>query len=218
MVKERGIIMQPPMARAIDELLKTETRRISGLHDINEDPDAWRLAGVNCHESFVARFESSDGEKHVKCPYGKPGDRLWVRETFYDNCPGYGPEEAELYFKADGLPDFEGEESELRWTPSIHMPRWASRFTLEIANIWLERIQSITSEEAVREGMDVFWVEPKGHEAGRYDVKGRWAPTPVDAYETLIKSIHGPEVWDRNLWVWAITFREIERHGGRGGR
>jgi hypothetical protein len=139
-------------------------------------------------------------------PYGKPGDRLWVRETFaigqsaaYDEIPMY---------RADWeYPD----SAMVTWKPSIFMPRWASRITLEITNVGVERVRDITPEGSVTEG-----IEPVGQGWRDYLGNGVICGTdkcvlPRDSFHSLWDSINKKRGfgWSVNPWVWVIAFRRI---------
>jgi hypothetical protein len=150
---------------------------------------------------------SEDGEWGAKCPYGKPGDRLWVREAWralskYDDwAPVRIPSDADIQCVADYpiLPW----DSRLR--SSLHMPRWASRITLEITDVRVQRLQDITEEDAIAEGaprcvMDdegKFYESTKGtHRCG---FAGLWA------------HINGADSWEANPFVWVLSFQRIEK-------
>lgn len=154
-------------------------------------------------------------QQYVKCPHGVPGDRLWVRETWYDNLGEVRTSadgRDEVYYRADGLPDMEGEEHDLKWRPSIHMPRWASRLTLEIVDVKVERLQGISEEDAVAEGVG----EVGGAIVHRCDSDTKH-PAAVYQFAQLWDSINGTKhgcSWQDNPWVWAIEFKKQE--AGRG--
>jgi hypothetical protein len=187
---------------------KTQTRRI--VKAPSEEPvEEWR---TDDHGSWygVALLTASGGlgvpvTDIIACPYGKPGDRLWVRETF-THITGNG---IRVHYRADGEPtDRDGcalptEPGLRRWSPSIHMPRAISRITLEIAEVRVERLQAISSDDARDEGIT--------DEDTRCD--GECGATPcsmlVPAYQRLWCAINGAGSWDANPWVWALTFRRI---------
>lgn len=151
-IKERPILFSAPMVRAILEGRKTVTRRpVKG-------------AGLNFLADFTPEYVAMP--ENSFCPYGQPGDRLWVRETWY--CDHFevqkGPylqpadmhdldqsrEDGELVYAADGLAPYEQEQP--TWKPSIHMPRWACRILLEITEVRVERLQNISEDQAKAEG------------------------------------------------------------------
>jgi len=193
-MKARPILFSGPMVRAILDGTKTQTRRV-----VKHKPDA------DCpyHENNIA----------VACPYGKVGDRLWVRETWkphYDCMVGTC-----IRFRADDLnwkptawTHDQGGWCELneetpQWRPSIFMPRWASRLTLEITAVRVERLQAITEADAKAEGVE--WLNQG------YRIYGREACTysAIQSYRTLWESINGFGSWDTNPWVWVIEFKRL---------
>lgn len=169
---ERPIIFSGPMVRGIIEGRKTQTRRVirgsSGAADI--------YAGERDGLWVVQRFGDA-AQAVIRCPYGCPGDRLWVRETV--GLTGTG-----LVYRADN------EVHINHWIPAIHMPRTASRITLEILSISVGRVQDISYEEAWREG-----VFPESGDA-------------VAAFADLWDRINGKRGygWDANPWVWVVEF------------
>ncbi len=147
-------------------------------------------------------------DKHgwLCCPYGVTGDQMWVRETWglHDTQPSDGPAKAHIYYRAT-----DGDRHDLRhqlWRPSSHMPRWASRITLEITRVRVERLHAISKADAIAEAVDV--------QAVRVLLPGKpsttRACTPIEAYAAHWASIHGPDAWDANPWVWAIEFKRIK--------
>ena len=191
-VKERPILFSGPMVRAILEGRKTQTRRVAKL-----------TAGANVRLGG-RQWHPADPEARLACPYGKPGDRLWVRESFsWENIePEITDPPAELWYWADGNPD-SGYAEFTRPKPSIFMPRWASRITLEVTGVRVERVQEITPGDACKEG--VF-------EGGRYRTEEP-LPYPVATFKALWDSINAERGfgWDVNPWVWVIEFRVVSR-------
>jgi hypothetical protein len=150
-------------AEAIDPALpiKWQTRRTRGLDVINERPDDWRFAGWAERDQRTAVFvdiaASSPMALEIKCPYGVPGDVLWVRETHaIGPLPGKpyhvspSPETHHVIYRADMEPAF---EPSWKWRPSIHMPRWASREDLVVKEVRVERVQAITLHDIQAEGI-----------------------------------------------------------------
>lgn len=207
-MKERPIIFSAPMVQAILEGRKTQTRRIVKTDIANFLEDGW--------EPQERMYETRDGDivpAHTLCPYGQPGDRLWVRETWAE-FSGIEPKVTYVY-RADGLYDTPAKEHlcDNRWRPSIHMPRAASRILLEITDVRVERLQEITERDAKREGA----------EYGYFDVDGKFVSFDEETVRRLNqygsyrrgflhiwKSIHSTESWNRNPWVWVITFKRIQ--------
>jgi len=186
-VKERPILFSAPMVRAILEGRKTQTRRVVKHVETNEPV-------------------TSDPRPYNKpCPYGQPGDRLWVRETWLDLGDGITPD-------GDMKPcgylyrsDHDKNTMKGQWKPSIFMPRAASRITLEITGIRVERLQHISADDAISEGIEkqgLRWRDYHGDELGWLD--------PCQSYRTLWESINGPGSWALNPWVWVIEFRKVD--------
>lgn len=223
-MKERPILFSAPMVRAILASTKTQTRRV--LPTMNtmgrvEYPGRRDKSGYS-RVNFLDTPEGIDAAAR-ECRYGQPGDRLWVRETWAGPLVPMGQwEEAEspaeferpefCRYAADGGPAPEfldaDENMQQRWTPSIHMPRWASRITLEIVGVRVERLQEISKADAGAEGLHQ-------DQAGRWTTwsataKHREHLNPVEAYRDLWESINGPGSWDETPWVWVVEFKRIE--------
>lgn len=245
------------MVRAILEGRKTQTRRIVKHSDpiVLSETNAICSDGLNWifwvgaknprtkqqyDELTKQLFAPGEG---IKCPYGRPGDHLWVRETFY----AYGAwrirysdkkrrnewyfddltiEYGENYRYSENAPDYiEGRLLDvLNWhkRPSIHMPCSACRLLLEVVDVRVERLQKISEQDAVEEGINLK-VYDNEIVAENYLTGGQfqdWSEG-LDAYrnsdeigrasfQTLWQSINGPESWYANPWVWVITFKRIE--------
>jgi len=212
-MKERPILFSGPMVRAIVTGQKTVTRRVMKPQPQKAPVDV--VDGVPSWDSPTnSAGEVQMNTQHGKpCPYGKPGDRLWVRETFSRSNPG--GDEGVYFYRADGrFPSvmgggcFYGDEI---WKPSIHMPRFASRILLEVTDVRVERLQAITWEEALDEGIGDHRfecdrpVEPDGYPACSCGSVGY-----VDAFAELWNTINGTGAWDTNPWVWVVEFKRIE--------
>lgn len=247
--RERPILFQGAMVRAIRAGQKTQTRRIVKLPPLRP----WQLSNskgwhfIECNHSmedcnnFIAGFGDGIGSiVNIKCPYGKPAharfglpaDRLWVRETHRYWFPDWIDPPAypcKCRYKADNFlvelpveweegcqfstPEDAGLDIEpTKWRPSIFMPRWASRITLEITAVRVERLQNISEADARAEGIcelslqqgepGAWWTaDPKNP-----DIAGR---TAVCAYRKLWEKIHGPGSWDINPYVWVVEFRQV---------
>ena len=198
-MKVQQILMSAPMVRAILARTKTQTRRVV-------KPQPRILAGeLLCWKDDAL----TDDQMAVRCPYGQPGDRLWVRETFRGcrayEVQGYAPKDwgnKPIWFEADGAPPGRPEQWALRSRPSIHMPRWASRITLEVTGVRVERLQDISEADAVAEG-SFTW-------AGEQDTPVRDLPEARLVYRQLWEDINGPGSWDTNPWVWCVDFKRPE--------
>jgi hypothetical protein len=206
----RPIIFLAPMIRALLAGTKTQTRRI-----VKPQPDlAWMQTvsadGLHRHGPADARpRQYEDGEwgwsipgaslTGYRCPYGVVGDLLWCRETHYGWSAGYVRDGRIV----DTRIDYRATEPDSpcgRWTPSIHMPRWASRLTLRLTDVRVQRLQEISEEDAIAEG----W--PKQVDPGA-DTGGNGGP--LDWYRGLWNSINGPGAWERNEWCWCLSFDVI---------
>lgn len=197
--KERPIIFSGSSVRGILDDRKWATRRVM-KHQPHEDASVtvenYNVAVVDRHgeqqpgpEVFGAWW--SDGEHGCVCPYGQPGDRLWVRETYADA-------DCRLTYRAD-LDD--GAHCKVKkWIPAIHMFRKHSRILLEITDVRVERLQDITYEQAMAEGIDA-------HPSGFF---GNGCVTAAGAFHELWESINGAGSWDANPWVWVVEFKRIQ--------
>ena len=184
MAKERPILFSGPMVRAILEGRKTQTRRV-----VKFDPCPSSYAMVS-HYDGLGNVVLTDGS-YLRCPYGQPGDRLWVRETWAHRrwMLGDASPDPTTVYRADS-DDLRGCD---RWRPSIHMPRWASRITLEVVSVRVERLQDISEEDAMAEGVAL---------AENY--RGRLAH-----FAGLWEQINDLGSWNANPWVWVVEFRKL---------
>lgn len=233
--KERPIIFSAPMVLALLEGRKTQTRRTKGLDAINTRPGDYRLRGVEDGLWYFANNLHSDGDTSAKCPYGQPGDRLWVRETHQWRYGMKGLEAGgtvhdpvEVYYRATpnvvSLHDhrtkarvqFADADAVWRdmlieddgWRPSIFMPRWASRITLEITDVRVERVQDISEEDAIAEGTGPDMVCSPEY-AARHGFEGTEHDF-IFRYRCVWDSINGKtHPWARNPFVWALTFKRV---------
>ena len=228
----KPILFTDEMVRAILDGRKTKTRR-----PLKPQPDSvhdgapyWNIGGYRAWE-FLKNPPAILRKARVntfKCPFGKVGDRLWVRETFClehqvesDQPPPFtdgrpirwefagmesDPEGADMWLQphyraTDPTPELAYEDTDgeptVRWKPSLHMPRWASRITLEITDVRVERVQEIMEEEATAEG-----------------VLPRDGMTAVYWFSEAWDFLHGKAFpWESNPWVWCVTFRPSIKDG-----
>ncbi|MDF7658355.1 hypothetical protein PUG81_05185 [Erwiniaceae bacterium L1_54_6] len=210
-MRERGIIFNAEMVRAVLSGSKTQTRRI-----------------VKASAAYILNLQEQYPHKHytINCPFGAVGDRLWVRETWqvihqYTDENGevdetrYArsiPKQRGNYWHPVYAEAWDNESRESRdfpWRPSLHMPRWASRITLEITGVRVERLRDISEEDAATEG-----IPPAGDLLPDYPgtyltPKGDFATAKV-AFQRLWESIYGEESWQANPWVWVIEFKRVE--------
>lgn len=207
------------MVRAILEDRKTQTRRVMALQPTCEPTvhfgeDAKLRAGESFKGGALATWpgESEFDYYDCHCPYGGPGDRLWVRENF-----GFGPSapalrDHRIHYQADGATSLVR-----RWKPSIHLPRAYSRITLDMVAVRVERLQDISETDAMAEGLireTVTVGRANGHPdydvfASRPGPHCDWEMSGKDAYARLWKEINGPKSWDANPWVWVVEFRRV---------
>lgn len=189
---DRPIIFSAPMVRALLAGTKTQTRR-----RLKPQPESPRVGGAGLMRGRWVWRDGYDGFPlgPIYMPF-EPGDRLWVREAF--TCEGQS--EGEALFRAtvdDDTGYYTEEIAEIRWRSPIHMPRWASRLTLIVTDVRVQRLQDISEEDAVAEGCNSFPV-PEGNEVRRMSAR--------DAFGALWNSLHGPDAWGANPWVCAISF------------
>lgn len=215
-MKERGIIFGAPMIRALLAGTKTQTRRSV---KVPRSPWPWEPEIMTCDwlknaDGTPASFPpypelvNSRSGKSITCPYGAPGDRLWVRETFAANIPGCEEQRGYTY-RADHLdPRGDGPAHPIRWTPCLLMPRVASRITLEITEVRVDRLQAITEEDARAEGAkrasirDGLTLTSKHGEC----LNGNHR----DGLQVVWDSINAKRApWSSNPWVWALTFKRV---------
>ena len=221
---ERPILFSAPMVRALLEGRKTQTRRICKDAMVDHFGEAWPASSTTFDgKEWVARWPEklqgktvSDGykspqEDRIRCPFGLPIDRLWVRETWglhrhhdytcwnRDSIAGRTAEDLllswQVAYAADATSVYD------HWRPSIHMPRWASRSTLEGVAVRVERLQGISEEDARAEG-----VEPPYDEGTLAERYGSYE----EGFERLWKSINGAESWAANPWVWVVEFKRVQ--------
>ena len=200
-MKERPILFSGAMVRAILNGKKTQTRRVIKNQKLGYGaPKSFAAYEVETSNGAILFGFENDDNTWI-CPYGKVGDRLWVRETFGHN----GCMNCHTHYKADE-PNWKDKSQNpiARWYPSIHMPRWASRITLQITGIRVERLCSITNADAHHEGVDP--IPEYGSSSGA-------TPSVVwnyrDPFFNLWKEIHGKESLKINPWVWVIDFKVV---------
>ncbi|ECF5992684.1 hypothetical protein ZD50_000119 [Salmonella enterica subsp. salamae] len=195
------------MVRAILDGRKTQTRRVLATYqDAVKFCPEW---DVNGKQIFIVLGEKDHTGMNpvitaIPCPFGQQGDRIWVRETF--RVHSRATDVATLVYRASVRNSWTEQTHRVpvavcnkpatpeKWTPSIHMPRWASRILLEIIDVRVERLNSITESDAEAEGVT---------DTGFGDLL-------VDGFRYLWKSIYGDDSWQANPWVWVIEFKRVE--------
>lgn len=227
-MKERGILFNAAMVRAILDGSKTQTRRI-----VKPQPDYF-ACGWPCvfgKECFMRNcIMSHKDNKHLtalKSPFGKTGDQLWVRETWRHTASSLDEARAitedvmsgsAVDWRADYIDrliktgEFTRNTAEVAcdfetWKPSIHMPRWASRIQLEITSVRVERLNIISEEDAEKEGVVKF----QDGKFANYLSESGYALNAKSSYASLWESINGANSWDANPWVWVFEFKVVKR-------
>lgn len=203
-MKERPILFSAPMVRALLAGTKTQTRRAATLT-------------ANAHVKEPGghrRWHPGDPDARLACPYGQPGDRLWVRETWAaphsdDARPprSIHCDWTQIHYAATE------ERGGLMWRPSIHMPRWASRITLEITGVRVERLHEISEDDAISEGVERTVTGDGWRRYCDSDMELAGVPPVASArqsYFTLWNQIHGHGTWTENPWVWVVEFKRVE--------
>lgn len=226
----RPVLFNGEMVRAILEGRKTQTRRILSL------PAGWEFKASDSEPCILGRITSPHPKKGrfgafirreiykdsgkfehdiVTCKYGQPGDRLWVRESFWGcDLPGYGDQPCVVYEDEHHGKSYKPSQ-ERPWAnkfghiPSIHMPKRCSRITLEITDVRVERLQDISEKDAKAEGVWKYGNE----ESWKIYTKTTSFGTicPRRSFETLWQSINGPDSTHANPWVWVIEFKRIDQ-------
>lgn len=243
-MRERPILFSAPMVRAILAGTKTQTRRV-----VRGGPNRvlWHPVVVAGHGGWI-----DDHGRPIRCPYGMPGDRLWVREAWAEEHPlaiqdgrysqpgragmvGPPPVDFRTIYRADGEPlqiwrnadqshpyytrsgpadevdaeyptvasNYTCHGKGIHWRPSIHMPRTASRITLEITAVRVERLQDISERDAWAEGCEGYDDDVTGGRSG------------YSEYAELWQSINGAGSWDANPWVWVVEFKRADQEPAR---
>jgi hypothetical protein len=197
---ERPILFSAPMVRAILDGKKTQTRRA-----VKPQPTAKNFCPTTGTLIRPQHRMTPDLLIEWESPFGQPGDRLWVRETFseFDTLNGMV-----CWYKAESDdPDY---WHNVTWRPSIHMPRRLSRITLEITGIRVERLQEISEADAIAEGLYQETMPGTAAALWRYAPGSDWYSHPVQCYRALWEYINGPGSWDVNPWVWVIEFKRVK--------
>jgi hypothetical protein len=207
-MRERPILFSAPMVLALLAGTKTQTRR---------------LVKVDTAAEVFEPYENWDGETWgsnavdgttsvIHCPYGKPGDRLWVKETWRPldtlrearanhghMCVRYAADSGGITHDASLIPSGwkRPKAAKTGNVSPLFMPRWASRITLEVTGVRVERLQSISRDDAIAEGCEMPTQARGMH------------PWPEEQYATLWESINGDGSWAANPWVWVVEFARV---------
>lgn len=238
---ELPILFSAPMVRAILSGQKTVTRRVVKVPQIPEATTEFEGSPDHAFSAVAQRHRRwgfcvfGETERAVAdqlasyCPYGKPGDRLWVREAWlpdpdrdhdawddhhctayeWDGCGGKIKDVPPAMQKPEHCIYREGwSGTDLIWRPSIHMPRWASRILLEVTAVRVERLREISEEQARSEGISPL---STGRFHCGHDEEGQiTSKSPVTAFAWLWGSINGEGSWAENPWVWVVEFKRVE--------
>lgn len=205
---ERPILFSAPMVRAILAGTKTQTRRVVKMQPRER-------ADIGMHGAGMPFIRNPDPHGRIHCcPYGKPGDRLWVRETHYvePHPSKYGVTRemiphtwdqavaatGTIHYRANPMSEYAIDGR--RWTPSIHMPRRASRIDLEITSVRVEQLNAISEADADAEGVEFLRHVPDTDET----------LTAKQLFECLWSGINGAGSWDANPWVWVVQFKRVD--------
>lgn len=210
--KLRPILFSTPMVQAILDGRKTHTRRVMKPQPIKNGLFwEWAGAGWSLDGPITPVYGHS---MYNKCPY-QPGDVLWVRETFAEcQTPFF-----DYIYKAD-YPNASKADLDIeKWTPSLFMPKAAARIFLKVTAVKAERLQDITEADAIAEGVE-SWIEERMKSRPTYysmysdydspNDPAMYSSCPILSFESLWRKINGPESWNENPWVWAITFERCE--------
>lgn len=225
-MRERGIIFNAEMVRAVLEGRKTQTRRIMKVQPevIPQESECGAPGFWIPWNEGKTMVRNKD--MRIACPFGLKGDRLWVRETF--RVHSRATDVATLVYRASERQSWTQQTHRVpavncnkpvspeNWTPSIHMPRWASRITLEITGVRVERLQDISESDAVAEGIEPLPLEPGMpqfyHEYFPIGIKNglRCNMSAASSFSGLWEAIYGKESWQANPWVWVVEFKRVE--------
>lgn len=230
----RPILMADPMAKAIRDQRKTQTRRVVKGVDWTEATLMGVLAPDDYNKLFkpsppatctmsVWRIDDTDDADttNIPCPYGAEGDMLWVREAWARDPKDV----SRILYRADRTEaewrQYTGEDHPIKWSPSILMPKTASRSRLRITGITVDLLQEITDIDAIAEGVTAYedsWDNYMwhGHPGVTRAMERSWPyqystyPNPRSSFASLIARISGADTWHRNPCVWVITFELVE--------
>lgn len=225
-MKERPILFSAPMVRAILDGTKTQTRRVVKPQPPSHTRDVLTFHHPDPRTHFWAFDGVSLMDWAYPCPHGEVGDRLYVRETWQHSNHPLGPydDDCLVFYRADYLDDPHGPDGEKSpegkyrdWRPSIHMPRAASRITLKVTGVRVERLQAISHDDALAEGVTDFAStlsdepHPSGESPEQASHRLQW---PQRQFRQLWESINGPGSWSANRWVWVVEFKRVD--GAKG--
>ncbi len=207
----RPILFSTAMVQAIEAGRKTQTRRIMKEQPVINPEDG---AVLILPELFklpigITLDEWKKSMLHT-CPYGIKGDVLWVRESY---CPGYFEGGGSAY-KAEWNSIAGEYVTEPKWKPSIHMPKGACRYFLEVVDVRIERLNEITEEDAIKEGVSRYPSAPIYGYKNYYNDQAGFLLSAKKSFESLWAKINGDDAWDENPFVWVVEFKRVDRPVG----
>ena len=208
-MKHIPILFSTEMVQAIIDGRKTQTRR-EIKQAIGYDP-IWKPTLIKEeHLDGIPRYEMRTGTQYslpwFKCPYGQPGDVLWVREKFETETDGH----VKYYADNISVEHNPAYRQLTKWKPSIHMPKTACRIWLQVVSVKAERLQDISEYDAIAEGV-LIWEHKYGATYFNY-LNENFSCNALESFSTLWQSINGEQSWKDNPWVWRIEFKRIEKH------
>jgi hypothetical protein len=216
-MKETGILFTPENYTKCLDGSKPMTRRLNGLDEINKAPDEWAVMAHAAQWpwwSFAHKTKTASrggGIVEITCPYGTIGDRLYVKEAWAttkgldhvkprDLSAGFA---CEYKNRGTSLSGVENLQARGKWRPSLFMPRLAARLWLELTEVRVERLQDISYEDCLAEGIEVSDL------LTRYEPREKYAPLAINLFRHLWESINGPGSWAMNPWVWVLGYRKV---------
>ncbi len=218
MTKEKPILFSTEMVQAILEGRKTQTRRVIKPQPEWKDrkglcSQGWSWSDKNTKLSSYPEADSFSEAISLCCPYGNVGDILWVRETWQETTwmtkedENYGF----IYRASENGKDWEDNTEDWKWKPSIFMPKEACRIKLRIVNVRVERLQDISEEDAIKEGVESFYSENLGKKLFKeYGYKNSYTGFPDISFKSLWDSINYDKFpWHKNPWIWVLEFERL---------
>lgn len=199
-MKTRPILFNGAMVLAILAGVKTQTRRAVNPQPEHPQFGNRKMLAVDDEGAELYLHGGPLLARAIRCPYGLPGDRLWIREAWQSHIGPMGESIIYAYRATD-------DDRLGPWRPSIHMPREASRITLEITDVRVERLQDISEDDARAEGFSVDRISDYLDVVERMDQTESRPATCL--YRDLWDEINGDGAWDANPWVWAVSFKRI---------
>lgn len=217
----KPILFNSEMVQAILAGRKTQTRRV-----VKQQPDEDYYYEIKLQDGILTiDYNAGDMNSQIVSPYGKPGDILWVRETWrkIQECNSeetiiqYAADKPDSLYLVDGdgfqMFNKNGTEKLVSWKPSIHMPKEAARIFLKVKDVRVERLQVVSEEDAIAEGVEIKSSTLSGQNVFRNYIEDEIIGfvAPENSFASLWQSIYGPESWNQNPYVWVYTFEVVEK-------